>query len=408
MLPANFVLTSMALATASVILYVRRRVRIIRLDSFYERLLWTFRSWRAGYPVPLDLDQWSLTDPANGDLYFKESRVALRAWKFLEPFFAARGYILYHNQPGAGVFCLLPNPAGPKGHPSPSYPYASRVYKDDAEVEFSFGSLSAWPARDSEGREVVLKMVSGRTPSNELKVLQRLNTPKARADPRNHTIHALDYVIFDGMVFVVMPRWPQAFRHDFGKVAELFHFTEIIIEAFDFMHENRIAHCDFLEQNTGIDVIADLEATYLEGLRDPSVTRYTIYDFNYSLIYPLETILEDVRDTRFYHWGLRRLHTPTDPSVNPFEVDMAYVGGLLQRYVRHIENLVPEIGPFFDSLTVTSDTGKPLTARQALQRIRDIKAGMSTELLNTAVTTRYWRDGVVQTKLEYPIRLPRR
>jgi hypothetical protein len=89
--------------------------------------------------VPLDINRWELTDPGDVELYGKEARAIQRAWKFLEPFFASRGYTLYQSQPSA-IFTLLPapSPPGPKAHTEPSYPFARRVFKEDKEIEFYF------------------------------------------------------------------------------------------------------------------------------------------------------------------------------------------------------------------------------------------------------------------------------
>lgn len=55
-----------------------------------------------------------------------------------------------------------------------------------------------------------LRLISGREPSDELRIFQRLNTKEARADPRNHSIHVLEYIAFDGLIFIVMPRYAIA------------------------------------------------------------------------------------------------------------------------------------------------------------------------------------------------------
>lgn len=115
------------------VIWVRRRVRIIKLNGFLESVIWTVRSWRAGYPVPSNSDRWQSD---NKDDHFKDIFAALRAWKFLGPFFASRGYAIYHSDPKS-VFSLYP-PAVPKAHKSPSYPYARRGYKEDSEIPFSF------------------------------------------------------------------------------------------------------------------------------------------------------------------------------------------------------------------------------------------------------------------------------
>lgn len=43
-------------------------------------------------------------------------------------------------------------------------------------------------------------------PSQELRALQRLNAKDLRLDPYDHTIPVLDFLAFDNLVFVVMPR----------------------------------------------------------------------------------------------------------------------------------------------------------------------------------------------------------
>lgn len=99
------------------------------------------------------------------------------------------------------------------------------------------------------------------------------------------------------------------------------------------MHEHRIAHTDFLEQNTGINILVDTDAEYPKGLRDPSVTQYAIYDFGGSSIYPEDTVLEDVQSTDFFNFRLRGYETPPGPW-NPFQVDILFLGCVLERWVR--------------------------------------------------------------------------
>lgn len=113
------------------------------------------------------------------------------------------------------------------------------------------------------------------------------------------------------------------------------HDTLLILfsQGVDFLHENRIAHCDFFEQNTGINILTDTRADRLKGMRDPMTTQYAIYDFGYSLIYPYETVLEDVTETRFMGFEKRGIPAPPGP-YNPFQADVVFVGVIIGRYVR--------------------------------------------------------------------------
>jgi len=239
--------------------------------------------------------------------------------------------------------------------------------------------------------------VSGQQPSDELRILQTLNTPEVRKDPRNDTIHVLEYITFDGLVFAIMPRWPPAFDLDFETVGELVHILDVYLEYFVFLHENRIAHCDFVPQNTGVNVIVDVNRRFAEGFRDPVMTKYAVYDFGHSLIYPADTDIQDVRDTRYYG--------RTDPfseTLNPFQLDMLLVGETLQAVVRVIEHDVPAIGPFFD-LLVTEDAERRLTAPQAFNMFQQIRAGIGASELRRKVIGRYWRKGgTIETKSKHP------
>jgi hypothetical protein len=156
-------------------------------------------------------------------------------------------------------------------------------------------------------------------------------------------------------------------------------------------------------------------------MRDPSTARYAIYDFGYSLIYPYETVLEDVTETRFLNFELRDLPIPDGP-YNPFQEDIAFLGMTLQRWVRvrlllifaasrliqlqsqHIENIVPEIGPFFESM-INSDAKKRFTARQALEEFQRIKTKLTPSQLNHEVTGIHWENGTYLATISFGLTL---
>jgi hypothetical protein len=119
-----------------------RPMRIIRFDSIWESIFWTLRAWYWRYPVPLDIDQWRLTNPRDVALYRREALAIQRAWKFLGPFFASCGYTLYRNEPPA-LFTLLP-PLAPAAAINPSHPFAHRAFKEDIEIEFYFVVRIVW------------------------------------------------------------------------------------------------------------------------------------------------------------------------------------------------------------------------------------------------------------------------
>jgi hypothetical protein len=79
-------LPAYALSVLAGILYRQRPIRIIQFDSIGESIFWTLRAWYWRYPVPLDTNQWRLTDPYDVALYRSEALAIQGAWKFLGPF----------------------------------------------------------------------------------------------------------------------------------------------------------------------------------------------------------------------------------------------------------------------------------------------------------------------------------
>jgi len=234
-------------------------------------------------------------------------------------------------------------------------------------------------------------------PTNELKVLQYLNKEGIRSDPRNRTIPVLEFITFNNLVFAIMPRWDRAFLADFGTVAEVMNCAEQFLECFDFLHEHRIFHGDFLGQNAGMNIVMNCNKFFAPGLRDPSVTEYVVYDFGNSQLYPRDVSLRDFRATPSFNFDLHCMLEPIGP-FNPFAADFLSVALVLQRRVRHIENVVPAIGPYFDNL-VSTDNDKRPTAHEALVEFRRILSQTNSSQLAEKITTLTWEDGVVLNKM---------
>ncbi|KAH9483633.1 hypothetical protein JR316_0003103 [Psilocybe cubensis] len=231
-------------------------------------------------------------------------------------------------------------------------------------------------------------------PSDELKTMLLLNSQKLRSHPANHTIHALEYITFDKFVFVVMPRWDSAIRPEFANVSELMHFAKTVLETFDFLHRNKIVHLDCLPQNIGMNaVMASSETSRRTGLRDPKEVRYALFDFGGSVSFPEDTVIEQARmsrrDLNF------DLHGVPSESVsypyNPFRMDIAFMGTCLQTY--HLENKIPELEPFFDSL-VNVNHPNQLSASQALARFAKIFDDLAPQVACAPLDAFIWEDGM--------------
>ncbi|KAF8174929.1 hypothetical protein BJ912DRAFT_909635 [Pholiota molesta] len=403
--------TTLAVALIAPALFYKLKLypSFASLYTLYDRLVWTIRAAVLPSPLPRGIEQWMLTFTDDPDTNYGleqrklEMESFYRSWKFLEPLFASRGYILYtfFKQPTTRPKDnLIAAPSDPdiRRRNVPEYPYARRFYNVDEDIEayFSYSSLIVWPARDFLGRDVVIKIVADETKRNELEILQALNTDSKRRDPRNHTIPVIEFIKFQQYTFVVMPRWHGGLWLDFGTVDELMWFAQSMLEVFDFLHEHHIVHFDFLSQNLGINVLSNVNKWWAKGLLQRSVTRYALFDFGQSKQYPLDIPIDEVQDTRFFGFDLRGYPEPEGP-YNPFQVEMLSVGDVLQRNVRHIENIIPTLGPFFDAM-MNPDATKRLTARQALNNFQKIYSSLSKSELNTQVVNLFWDNGVVTPK----------
>ncbi|KAJ7461005.1 hypothetical protein B0H11DRAFT_161503 [Mycena galericulata] len=316
-----------------------------------ERVGWIFWGWLWGNPLPVNMAGW-MPNKEQWDSNKKYARglfARMRSWKFLAPFFLDRGYTLYKTRLDARSLTSPEglHPADGKFMESVEPDAEGHYSRHTGGVEFDFNSWRVWPARDTKGREVVIKIVScGSSPSAELEALQRFNVEPLRSDTRNHIIRVLDFISFGPLKFAVMPRWDSAWHHPFHTVGDLVHFMENMLEGLDFMHENRVVHRDLGIHNAGMNCITDDTIKGLTKIRYPSVARYTVFDFGIALVYPIDTSIEDVKVSGP---GFYFNHLVVDPEVprNPFTFEVACLGSSLQFRVQHAENIILALGPFF-------------------------------------------------------------
>jgi hypothetical protein len=114
-----------------------RPVHWVSTDSFTNSLYWTARSWLWNHPVTSDYGIWDQGDPYEQEKWVGERARILHIWKFLEPYFAERGYTLYVQKDLVDVFGFQ-YPASEMIDPERSlYPYAQYRCKDDKELKFS-------------------------------------------------------------------------------------------------------------------------------------------------------------------------------------------------------------------------------------------------------------------------------
>ena len=124
------------LPLAGLAFYGYMNVDVIRMDTYLETILWTFRAWR--YPVSQNMSEWTITAKDDDTVLMRRTFRAMDTWKFWSPFFASRGYILY-TRLGSGSR-LLP-PTTPPPAREQEYPFA-RLLGAPEDFEYVVSLLS--------------------------------------------------------------------------------------------------------------------------------------------------------------------------------------------------------------------------------------------------------------------------
>ncbi|PPQ79174.1 hypothetical protein CVT24_012888 [Panaeolus cyanescens] len=372
--------------------------KLRRLTNLHLHLVWRLRSVLHCHPLPRQLAGWQPTPLSydDQDQFAREMFEIQSYWLYLDTFFHLKGYRIF--KPVDGNFHerkwlnLVPGPheesKRSKGRRRSDYPYARKGYPDDYPMQFFFSSPRVWPARDVDGNDLIIRLVSDDQCSDELRIWRRLHSPGVKNHPRNRAIPVLEYLEFDGLTFIVMPRWDSPSSNDYATAEEVLNMAECIFDAVDFLHEHRIVHRDLEFQNVGLNVVIGKQR-YPKGNHDPKEAMYAIIDFGFSLIYPYETHLEEATTTLRYGCEFE----DENPPRNPFTLETYYAAKMIQHSARIVEKFIPEIGPFFDDILNAEEANRPF-AREVLQRFRQLKSSLTTDQLKMPLEDRYWTDAV--------------
>lgn len=369
-------------------------MKLVKLDSLSETAQWTYRSWRKGYPVSNNLKDWvPITEFRPMDVLLRKISESWARWRFLSPFFASHGLHIYHMEEGP--------PAKPPKYPlsqhtgTDIWPWARHAFETEEDLSFDFyNAVRVWPARDDNGHEVIIRLASGASEvTDELRAFHRLNTPKARSDPRNRTLPVLKYLNFDGMVFVVMPRWatePFGPFVTFSTISELFHLAESFFEGLEFLHENRIAHRDIYHTNTVMNVICKPGAQQ-GNLRVKGEVKYAFIDFDACLTLPEDADIDAVRSEREMRNQMAKLKLKPG-MCNPFKDDVLCLTFEAEGMLRVAEGSIPEVGQFFDWIWGCDYEETP-SPTIVLQKLHQLRESLSEEELNQPPAGKFWDRG---------------
>jgi len=241
-----------------------------------------------------------------------------------------------------------------------------------------------WPARNKNGQDVVIKVISGPSATNELKAFRLLHSDALRDDPRNHTIPILEYIKFEEQIFAVMPRWGEAYLGDFVNVGELIRYGRAFFEALAFLHEHEIAHGDIVQQNMFMDVIVpSIPSPLLAGLRGPE-RKYALIDFETARLPPV-----------------KGSPCPTELE-KAFKRDIRSLATALEINLRCIEDVIPDLGHLFDSMKDSDSPNQP-TAASVLARFEEICMSLKQEDVEREVKATRWIFGNLKYRNGLPV-----
>ncbi|KIM36271.1 hypothetical protein M413DRAFT_319599 [Hebeloma cylindrosporum] len=272
-----------------------------------------------GVSIPPTAEEWEFPNVEDEAAMVDHIQRIEKVWEFLRPAFASRGYVLYEKMKTSAELLPVIESESDRTSPVHIHPYGRRIYESDDAKMFLLAPR-VWGARDRLGRHVAIKLVSDASvPSAELKALELLNSEPLRSDPRNHTIHVVEYLHIHNFIFAVMPRWDSAFSTKFDTVEEVTYCAQTFLEAFDFLHEHRICHLDLLSQNVGFNACISTDKIHgATGTRRPSETKYAVYDFGGAILYPEDTPLSITNpEWQTWGWRLRNIHVPTAKVLLP-------------------------------------------------------------------------------------------
>lgn len=229
--------------------------------------------------------------------------------------------------------------------------------------------------------------------SEEARIMQLLNTPELREDPRNHAVPLIE--IFDDpdnetMSYMVMPLLRNADNPSFQYVKEIIDFVDQILEGLVFLHEKRVAHRDCVLHN----ILMDPGAMYPEGFhpvetaykrdysgiavylpRSAVGVKYYIADFGISSYIPDET-----RPPLVYGTSGRDQEAPELSKTvpyNPFMLDIFIIGNMFREKFCDKFTNAEFLRPLADYMT-SIDPGTRPSAEEALLMWRELREEVFT------------------------------
>ena len=99
------------------------------MQQIISKANWLVRSILWGFPIPETAEEWEFPNVEDEAAIVQHLQRIEKAWDFLRPSFASRGYVLYEKLKTSSD--LLPVIESDQILPVQAYPYGRRIYESD-------------------------------------------------------------------------------------------------------------------------------------------------------------------------------------------------------------------------------------------------------------------------------------
>ncbi|VDC04965.1 unnamed protein product [Peniophora sp. CBMAI 1063] len=280
----------------------------------------------------------------------------------------------------------------------------ARKYEDGQFPNFNSNIMDA-TFRD--GTFVTLKRIDRTRHSREVEISVMLSSPELSKDPRNHSVRVIE-VLEDvpdapDVSILVIPLLSDIDEPVVETVGEFVAFYTQILEGLQFLHEHRIAHCDFF----GTNILMDAGPLYPKPFHPSEPTRrrdwkgkarhytrterpvkYYIIDFGLShkfepdntapRIVPIIPGDKSVPE----HQGMQEF----EPS-DPFATDIYTAGNLVNEWFIERADGYDFVKPLIADMTQEDPSKRP-KIDEVVERFAEIRASLSEKKLRSRVKDR--------------------
>ncbi|KZW02371.1 hypothetical protein EXIGLDRAFT_829266 [Exidia glandulosa HHB12029] len=316
-------------------------------------------------------------------------------WTPLKDFFLSNGLKLWVQ---SGTSYVRP----PDGRPRTPDGFVYRYSCDDDEPsEFRQITPMIHPARTTDGRDVIIRLVSiGDSGANHREALQRLATGNVASVIGNHCVPVLQWIVLEDIHFAVQPLLSyidQSTLYCYENVQDLINTIHQMLEALQFCHERLVAHMDIFSGNwlsnfhTSGKEATDFYEPLAEGARRKP----------FRSLFPFKIYLNDLECAVCFDTdsdpSSRVFSRPPIPNYgrtipremrsglpyDPFPVDIWQLAGLIEQ-VPGFEHLPDALVEFVGRMRRECVEDRP-SAKEAIAQLQALRLNLSAEELQAPV-----------------------